>query len=401
MSPGFVITMTLFIDMTGFGMIIPLLPFYAATFQAGSTAIGILVASFAIMQFIFSPILGRISDNVGRRPVLLLSILISIVSLILFTLADSFLILLLSRIIGGIATESGVAQAYIADTTEEKDRAKGLGKLGAALGVGFIVGPALGGLLSVYGFWAPGLAAVALTTLNLLFVYMFLPEPIKRKQSFKQNTPESNVTYMQKLRVALTKPFIGPTLLIYFIITLAFSAIPVIVPLLTIAFFNFGSLQMSYVFMYIGIIQVILQGFLIGRLVHRVGEEALLAFGPLLMAVGMLLMPLIQNIAIFLTSITMLSLGIGIIDTIVPSFISERTPIDEQGGMLGITHSASSIARVPGPLIGGSVFELGGLVASFFLGGALLLIAFGVACRVFQACRRIPDYLRFRATVHS
>jgi MFS family permease len=206
---------------------------------------------------------------------------------------------------------------------------------------------------------------------------------------------------MHKLRVALTKPFIGPTLLIYFIITLAFSAIPVIVPLLTIAFFNFGSLQMSYVFMYIGIIQVILQGFLIGRLVHRVGEEALLAFGPLLMAVGMLLMPLIQNIAIFLTSITMLSLGIGIIDTIVPSFISERTPIDEQGGMLGITHSASSIARVPGPLIGGSVFELGGLVASFFLGGALLLIAFGVACRVFQACRRIPDYLRFRATVHG
>jgi len=168
LSPTFVIVMTIFIDITGFGMIIPLLPFYAETFQAGSTALGILVASFAVMQFIFSPILGRISDSVGRRPVLLLSILISSVSFTLFTIANSFLMLLLSRIISGMATETAVAQAYISDITSKKERATGIGRVAAAHGVGFIIGPAIGGLLSVHGFWAPGLAAVILTSFSFL-----------------------------------------------------------------------------------------------------------------------------------------------------------------------------------------------------------------------------------------
>jgi len=155
--------MTLFIDATGFGMIIPLLPFYAETFQAGSAALGILIASFPLMQFIFSPILGRISDNVGRKPVLVISILTSAGSFVLFAVANSFFILLLSRIVAGLATETAVAQAYIADITSKKERASGIGKVGAAHGAGFIIGPAIGGTLSVYGFSAPGLAAVFLT----------------------------------------------------------------------------------------------------------------------------------------------------------------------------------------------------------------------------------------------
>jgi DHA1 family tetracycline resistance protein-like MFS transporter len=179
LSPTFVVFMTIFIDITGFGMIIPLLPFYAETFQAGPAALGVLVVSFSMMQFIFSPILGRFSDNAGRRPVLLLSILTSSVSFILFALANSFLMLLLSRIIAGMATESAVAQAYIVDITSEKERAKGIGRVGAAFGAGFIIGPAMGGFLSVYGFSAPGFAAFALALLNFLFVFLFLPEPTK------------------------------------------------------------------------------------------------------------------------------------------------------------------------------------------------------------------------------
>ena len=132
--------MTIFIDITGFGMIIPLLPFYAETFNAGPTALGILVASFSMMQFVFSPILGKVSDNVGRKPVLLLSIMISALSFVFFALANSFLILLLSRIISGMATETAVAQAYIADTTSERERAKGIGRVGAAHGAGVIIG---------------------------------------------------------------------------------------------------------------------------------------------------------------------------------------------------------------------------------------------------------------------
>jgi len=389
LSRTFVIIMTIFIDITGFGMIIPLLPFYAAEFQAGSTALGVLVASFSIMQFIFSPILGRISDSLGRRPILLLSILTSMVSFIVFAVANSFLMLLLSRIIAGMATETAVAQAYIADITDETDRAKGIGRLGAAFGVGFIIGPAIGGLLSVYGFWAPGFAAAVLTLLNLLFVFFFLPESISHKDLPTRTTSKFHDGFLRKLANAMGRPLIGPTLIISFIITLAFATVPVIVPLLGISFFDFSSIEMSYVFMYIGLIQIILQGFIIGRLVKRAGEERLIAFGSLLMMLGMFVMPLLANISVFLGSITMMGSGVGIINTAVPSFISKRTQANEQGGMLGLTQSISNIARVPGPLVGGSVFEFAGLTAPFLLSGVLLLVAFVLGCRIFHACRRV------------
>ena len=388
LSPTFVIVMTIFIDITGFGMIIPLLPFYAETFQAGSTALGILVASFAVMQFIFSPILGRISDSVGRRPVLLLSILISSVSFTLFTIANSFLMLLLSRIISGMATETAVAQAYISDITSKKERATGIGRVAAAHGVGFIIGPAIGGLLSVHGFWAPGLAAVILTSVNLLFVFLFLPESMTHASSRMRITTNFVGGYLRKLTDALTKPLIGSVLVVFFITFLAFSAIPVILPLLGISFFGINEVQMSYVFMYIGLIQVILQGFVIGRLTEKFGDEKLIVLGPVLMIVGMFLMPLIPNIVAFLVLIALIASGSGIMRTVVPSFVSKRSQANEQGSMLGVTQAASSIARVPGPLIGGSVFEFAGVAAPFFLGVAMLVVAFGLAVKVLM--QKIP-----------
>lgn len=378
--------MTIFIDITGFGMIIPLLPFYAETFNAGPTALGILVASFSIMQFFFSPMLGKLSDNVGRRPVLLLSILVSALSFILFALADSFLVLLLSRIVSGMATETAVAQAYIADITTEKERATGIGRVGAAHGAGVIIGPAIGGFLSVYGFSAPGLAAFGLALLNLLFVFVFLPES-KRRPSPSMKTPSKpNDGYLSRLIGALTRPLIGFVLITSFIIILAFSAIPVTVPLLGISFFNFGSLEMSYIFIYIGFIQIFLQGFAIGRLAKRFGEEKLIAFGSLLMMLGMLFMPLLPNLVIFLASLALIAFGIGMTQTAIPSFISKKTPVDEQGGMLGVNQSVSSIARVPGPLVAGLIVEFAGLVAPFLVSTTLLIIAFGLGCKVLHAC---------------
>ena len=388
LSPSFIIVMTIFIDITGFGIIIPLLPFYAETFQTGSTALGVLIASFFIMQFIFAPILGRISDNRGRKPILLLSILTSMASFILFALANSFLMLLLSRIISGMATETAVGQAYIADITSKKERATGIGKVGAAHGAGFIIGPAIGGFLSVYGFSAPGFAAVFLTLLNLLFVFFFLPESIEHKSLSIRTAPSSNSGYLRKLVDALTKPLIGAVLVIFFIVFLAFSAIPVIVPLLGISFFSFGAVEMSYFFMYIGLVQIVLQGLLIGRLADKFGEEKLIAFGPLLMAGGISLMPLIPNIAIFLASLTMIALSNGMMRTVVPSLISKRTPANEQGGILGVTQSVSTIAMVPGPLIGGFVWDFAGRVAPFFLSATLLMIAFGLGVRVLQTSSR-------------
>jgi DHA1 family tetracycline resistance protein-like MFS transporter len=380
-SPSFVIVMTTFIDMIGFGMVIPVLPFHPETAGAGALALGILIGSFSLMQFIFSPLLGRLSDKVGRRPVILISIISSVISFILFALADSFPLLLVSRITAGMATEASVAQAYISDITTEHERAKGMGKVGAAHGAGFIIGPAIGGFLSVYGLSTLGFAAAALTGMNFVFAFFFLPESNDR---VGYGTHTSSDGYWRRLGSALTKPLIGAVFVILFIITFAFSAIPVIVPLLGIAFFAFAELEMSYFFMYIGLVQIVLQGILIGRLAARWGEENLIVFGSLLMALGMFFMPLYPNLVVFVGSITLISSGIGTLNTVLPSFLSKRTPSDEQGGMLGVAQSVGSIARIPGPLVGGFVAEFAGLNLVFFISAALVLICFFVGFKLFR-----------------
>jgi DHA1 family tetracycline resistance protein-like MFS transporter len=386
LSPIFVIVLTVFIDITGYGIIIPLLPFYANEFQAGPTALGILIASFAIMQFFFSPLLGKASDKMGRKPILLISLLISFISFTVFSFANSYLMLLFSRIIAGIATERAVAQAYIADVTDHKTRTKEMGKIGAALGAGFIIGPAIGGILSTYGFSIPGYAAMILTLINILFVISFLPEPQRDKEKTRERTSASS-GYLRGLPDSLRKPLLGPTLLILFIVTLAFSTIPVIVPLLSIDFFNFNSLELSYVFIYIGLIQIVMQGFLINRLSKRLGEEKLIALGPILMAIGTLLMPIFQNVAIFFLANAVLAAGFGIINTSIPAFLSKRTSLDEQGSILGIAGSVASIANIPGPLIIGLIYDIAGSFVPFFISAVMLATAFLIGCRIYSACK--------------
>jgi MFS transporter, DHA1 family, tetracycline resistance protein len=385
-SPIFVIVLTVFIDVTGFGIIIPLLPFYANEFQAGPTALGVLIASFAIMQFFFSPLLGKASDKQGRKPILLISLFISFISFTIFSFANSYLMLLFSRIIGGIATERAVAQAYIADVTDHKNRTKEMGKIGAALGAGFIIGPALGGILSTYGFSVPGYAAMSLTLINILFVISFLPEPQRIKEKTMESISKSS-GYFRGLLDSLRKPLLGPTLLILFIVTLAFSTIPVIVPLLSIDFFNFNSLELSFVFIYIGLIQIVMQGFLINRLSKRFGEEKLIALGPILMATGILLMPIFQNVSIFFLANAVLAAGFGLINTSIPAFLSKRISFNEQGSILGIAGSVASVANIPGPLIIGLIYSISGSFIPFFISAVMLIVAFLIGCRVYSACK--------------
>ena len=379
LSPIFIIVLTVFIDITGYGIIIPLLPYYANEFQAGPTALGVLIASFALMQFFFSPILGKISDNKGRKPILLLSLFFSFIGFTIFSLANSFLMLLLSRIIAGLATERAVAQAYIADVTDKNSRTKEMGKIGAALGAGFIIGPAMGGILSTYGFSTAGYAAMILTVINILFVLTFLPEP---KVENKQNL--NKIGFLNELKNSLEKPFFTSTLLILFIITFAFSTIPVIVPLLGIDFFNFDSLQLSYVFIYIGLVQIIMQGFLINTLSKKFGDQKLITFGPILMALGTFLMPSIQNVIVFFLANSLLASGFGLINTSIPAFISKKISPTEQGSMLGIASSVSSIANIPGPLIIGLIYDFVGPFISFFISTVLLATAAIIGLKVYR-----------------
>ena len=193
MSPFIILLITIFIDVIGFGIVLPLLPYYAVTFNVGSTALGLLVTSFSLMQFISSPILGRLSDRIGRRPILLISILTSVVSFIFFAIANSFWMLLISRIVAGLATEIGIAQAYIADIMDEKERLVGMGRVGAIHGAGFIIGPAIGGFLSTYSFSAAGMVAALLAAVNLDFVFFFLPESLDLSQNDRVSTTRTGV----------------------------------------------------------------------------------------------------------------------------------------------------------------------------------------------------------------
>lgn len=261
-----------------------------------------------------------------------------------------------------------------------------MGKIGAALGAGFIIGPSIGGILSTYGFSIPGYAAMILTVINILFVISLLPEPHRDKERTNEVTTGSS-GYLRGLRDSIRKPLLGPTLLILFIVTLAFSTIPVIVPLLSIDFFNFNSLELSYVFIYIGLIQIVMQGFLINPLSKRLGEEKLIALGPILMATGTLLMPIFQNVAIFFLTNSLLAAGFGIINTSIPAFLSKRISIDEQGSILGVAGSVASIANIPGPLIIGLIYDFAGSFVPFLISAVMLTTAFLLGCRVYSACK--------------
>ncbi len=382
LNPILVIVITVFIDMIGYGIIIPLLPFYAETFQTGPTSLGILIASFALMQFFFAPILGSASDKFGRKPILLISLFISFIGFTIFSFANSYLILLLSRIVAGIATERAIAQAYIADVTDKKTRTKQLGKIGAAIGAGFIIGPALGGALSVFGFSTPGYLAMTLTAINILFVFFFVPESNKNTKGplEKEN---SAINYGRGILDTIKKPLIGSALLIYFIITVAFSAIPVIVPLLSIQYYDFTPLDLSYIFIYIGLVQIILQGFLIFKLTIKVGEEKLIVIGSVIMAIGIFLMPLFKNLILFYFTNSLLAAGFGIMNTTIPAFISKKAKMNEQGRFLGVASSVASIANIPGPLLGGLIVDYGSIVAPFLISAFLLLLSFGISYRVY------------------
>jgi MFS family permease len=277
-----------------------------------------------------------------------------------------------------------VAQAYIADITSKKRRTSGIGKVGAAHGAGFIIGPAIGGFLSMYGFAAPGLVAACLTLVNLIFVVFFLPESLRNNDSRSVRSISEN-TFFHKIMEAFKKRVMRDILITLFIVFLSYSAIPVIVPLLGISFFGYGSVEMSYFFMYIGSVHIVSQGWVIGRLAARFGEEKLIIFGPLLMTTGILLMPLYPSIALFIFSLTVMALGSGIMRTIIPSFISHITSDEDQGGALGLANSVASIATVPGPLIGGFLFDYAGLKAPFFSSAFLLIIAFGFGWKIFYA----------------
>ncbi|MCS6804962.1 MAG: MFS transporter [Blastocatellia bacterium] len=358
-SPLALIFLTVFIDLLGFGIVLPLLPYFAhqEPFNAGEWQIGLLVAIYSLMQFIFAPIWGRLSDRVGRRPIILLSLLGSTLSYLIFAFAQNFSVLFLSRTLAGIgAANIPTAQAYIADCTTAENRAKGMGLIGAAFGLGFIFGPAIGGFLSQWGYRVPGLVAAGICFVDLVLTYFILPESLKGPLHGQVSRREISWSKMQQ---SLARPIVGVLLMLFFIATFALANVEATFALLSKVRYGYTEAQTGYIFAYMGVLMAIVQGGLIRPLVSRLGERTLIKAGTLVSAIGLCVLPYCTNFWMLALDLVVLSFGQGVSTPSITSLLSQSVGADEQGSILGVNQSLSSLARVLGPIWGGLMFDIG------------------------------------------
>ncbi|MDX2107890.1 MAG: MFS transporter [Candidatus Melainabacteria bacterium] len=366
---------TVFIDLVGFGLIIPALPTYAQRLHAGEFTVGMLIASYSLMQFFFTPIWGRLSDKLGRRPMLLFSLAASAVGYLIWGLTDSLWMLFLSRLVAGFGNANiAVAQAYIADVTSLENRAKGMGLVGAAFGLGFVIGPAIGCGLSAMGMslGALGFVAFGFSLLDLILTAFLLPEPEKRSNAGNERFGISPKFFFD----VLTNAKLKVSLAIFFISTFAFANMEATLILLTNKIFKFNDVQNMLMFLYIGILMVFVQGGLIHRLNKKYGEKKLIIIGTALIALGLLATPISQNPVILYAALAVLALGSGINTPANQSILSKLAPSDTAGGVLGVGQSLSTLGRILGPIVGCYVFEKLGAQSPYMIGAATMVIAF-------------------------
>ncbi|MEH2349896.1 MAG: MFS transporter [Nostoc sp.] len=385
--PLFVLFLTVFIDLLGFGIILPILPLYAEQFGAKPNEATLLVAIYSLMQFLFAPLWGRFSDRYGRRPILLLTLFGSVIAYAGLGFANSLWMLFLARSLAGImAGNISTAQAYIADITTPVNRASGMGIIGAAFGLGFILGPAIGGLLigsdpNNANFHLPSLFAGGLSLLALLCALMLLPESLNSETKAKIQVHRHRQRRLNLLQLS-QRPQFCVLLGIYFLVTFAVAAMDSTLALWSKQQLNWGPQQTSYLFAFMGIVSTIIQGGLIGFLKKHFGEVKLLILGILGLGLGLLLIGFSQSLILLLVATTLVALGISISQPILNSLISQMTAPEEQGQILGIASSCSALARIGGPTWAGVSFMKFGIYAPFLSGTLVMVVALTLSFRV-------------------
>jgi len=369
----FIIFVIVFVDMLGFSLILPLLPFYAGTFGASDLLIGLLVASYAAAQFIGAPLMGRLSDRFGRRPILLLSITGTFAGFLLLGFARSLWVMFASRMLDGLTGGNiSVAQAYISDVSDEKDRAKSFGMIGAAFGLGFIIGPAVGGTLSALGGYAlPAFLAAAMAFINLALVTFWLPESLSPARMAAIAAHPRPAFSLKTLQLALNKPRVGPLLHTRFFFGLAFATFQTIFSQYAQRL-GLSAQSTGYILAYVGVLSVFMQGFAIGRLAKRYREASLILAGAVIMAIALLGWALTRNVWILLVVLAPAALSGGLLNTMLTSALSKSVYPEEIGGTLGLSTSIESLTRVLAPSIGGYLLGVFGLWAPGFFSALLM-----------------------------
>jgi len=371
------------VDLIGFGLVIPLLPFYAERYAASPQQVTMLLAVFSFMSMLSAPLWGRLSDRIGRRPVLMTSMAAAALAYLWLGFASALWMLFAARALAGTcAGNIAAAQAYVADVTPPEKRARGMGMIGAAFGLGFIVGPALGGVvagntLATADLRTPGLIACGLSLTALLGVIFLLKESLPA--GLPVRAPRSR---MIALREALGRKMLARLLAIFFLTILAFAGMEATLALWAMAQFGWGPAQIGYIFTYVGLLSAIMQGGLIGRLTNHFGEERLLLAGLVLIAAGLLVLPLARELALLLLSVTGLALGMGAMQPSLNSLISRCAGASEQGEVMGVAQSVGSLSRVLGPLLAGALFAGLGRASPFLCGMVLVCGAAVVSWRL-------------------
>jgi multidrug resistance protein len=374
-SPLFVLFLTVFIDLVGFGIVIPVLPIYAEHFHASPLAIGCLTGIYSGMQIIFTPILGKLSDRFGRKPVLFVSIVGTAFGFALMGFAHSLTLLFVARILAGITGGNiSIPQAYIADVTAPEKRSRAMGMIGAAFGLGFTFGPLIGGVMSRISYGAPFFFAAGLAVINAALVYLILPESLSHEHRAKPREKTSIAEVFQHGRAAMFAIVVGT----YFFLIVGFSIMTTLFALFTEKRFGYDAQANGYLFGFIGIVAVIVQGGLIGRLIKMFGEVALARTGMILTTLSLALLPFSGNLTLLLLVCAGLSVGSGCASPPLSGLASQMIERSWQGRALGVMQSTGSAARLLGPLLGGwlLMFDLRKPLAQYartpFLIGALL-----------------------------
>jgi DHA1 family tetracycline resistance protein-like MFS transporter len=394
-----------FIDLLGYSLFLPLLPYYADTLGASPVWVGLLIASNALAQLVASPTIGRLSDRYGRRTLLIWSIVGTLVSFLLLGLVEplgavldgltggalglgtaALVMLFASRILDGLTGGNiALARAYITDVTDEESRARGLGMIGAAFGLGFIVGPAMGGLLSNWApatalfaqaglprYAVPAFVAAVLAILNLAGVLLWLPESLTPERRTQMGQRSRSILSITELWAAMKRPRFGPLLHTTFVHSLAFGLFTANFALYTQIRLGLSDQATSYILTYVGLLVVLVQGLAIGRLTARFDETRLILGAALLMVPSLLAWAIVGNVPLLLVVLAPLALGGGVLNTVISSLITKSVHRDEVGGALGLSASLESLTRVLAPALGGLLIQVLGTWALGVVAGGLM-----------------------------